>query len=108
MRASAAASISALGEGFEDVVFERCGELRRAVGVLIDDTVEFGLGAGAVCAIPDGAQLAADGLAGGGAGAVVDGVAGEVELATLPERAREDGLAGGPNALSGGRHGRRW
>ena len=72
------------GSWVGDVAFEPCGELRRAVGARLDDTVAFGLGAGAVCAVPDGAQLAADGFAGGGAGGVVDGVAGEVELAALP------------------------
>ncbi len=90
-------------------MFEPCGELRRTVGVCLDDVGEFGLGAGAVGGVPDGAQLAADGLSGGSAGGVLDGVAGEVELAALPDRTRKDGLAcSDPDALSGGLRGRRW
>jgi hypothetical protein len=41
----------------------------------------------AVGGVPDGARLAADGLAGGAGEGMVDGVAQEVDLAALPERA---------------------
>jgi len=81
------------GQALGDGVLEPRGELRRAVGVCLDDAGELGLGAVAVRGVPDGAQLAADGLAGGGGGRVVNGVAGQVELAALPDYAGKDGLA---------------
>ena len=81
------------GRAFGDGAFEPRGELRRALGIFLDDAGELGLGAGAVRGVTDGPQLAADGLSCGSAGGVMDGVAGEVELAALPDRAGEDGLA---------------
>ncbi len=96
------------GEALGDGVFEPCGELRRAVGIPLGDAGELGLCAGAVCGVPNVAQLAANGFSGGDTGGVVDGVAGQMELAALPERAGEDGFAGDPDPDLGGLRDRRW
>lgn len=96
------------GEALGDGVFEPRGALRRALDVSLDDAGDLGLGAGAVRGVPDGAQLAANGLSHGDGGGEVDGVADEVEPAALPDRAGKDGLAGGPDVDLGGRRGRRW
>jgi hypothetical protein len=83
-------------------------ELWRAVGVRLGEASEVGLGTGAIRGVPDGAQLSADGFSCGSGGGVVDAVAGQMELAALPGRAREDCLASSPDADLGGLRDHRW
>lgn len=94
------------------------------IAVAGDEALEFRLGVGAVCGVEDAAQFGPDALADGAAWCVVDGVLGEMELASLPESPGQDGLAGGaetgvvslviettprrPRAINPSRQARQW
>ena len=60
-----------------------------------DQRFQFGVGGLQGLRIPDVPQLLADDLADREVGRVVDGVLGEMELAALPARARQHGVARG-------------
>jgi hypothetical protein len=86
------------GEALGDVALEPGSQALGLVAIAGDEAFEFLLGGLSGGGIPDSAQLCADTLSDGGAGCVVDSVLGEMELAALPERAGQDGLAGGAEA----------
>ena len=86
------------GQAFGHVFLQPLGQLRGAVSVGFDQFGKGGFGLGQVGRIPDRTQLGADAFADGEAGCMMDGVLGEVELATLPFSAAKDGPAGGAQA----------
>lgn len=86
------------GEALGNVALQPLRWFRRGIGVGRDYAGEFSLGACEIDGVPDGPELSPDGLADGEGWGVVDGVLCEVELASLPGRAGQDGLAGDPEA----------
>ena len=80
------------GQSLGDVVFKPGGELGRRGAIFGHEPLKLLFRASQACGIPNGAKLFADGLANGLIGSVVDGVLGQVELATLPAGAGEHRL----------------
>ena len=82
-------------EAFRHVGVQPMGEFRGVVAVAVGQPVELTFGSLQGRCVPDAAQLTFDALANGSIRGVMNGVLGEVELAALPERPREDRLASG-------------
>ena len=86
------------GEGFGDVFLEPCGQPGCGIAIAGDELSQGGFGLGEIIRRPDRFQLSADALADLGVWVVVDGVAGQMELAALSCRAAEHGTTGSAQA----------
>ena len=95
------------GEALRDGDLEPGGQVWRLAAIGVDQGFQLGFGGGEVFGVPDLAQLAADAFSDRCCGGMMDGVLRQMELAALPNRAAQHGLAGGPDTDLGGRHDRR-
>ena len=83
------------GEALRNAALEPLGEGGMRVRAAFDQLVQGRLGPGCVPGVPHGPELGPDPVA-DLRRSLVEGVLGEMELAALPLRAREDRPAGGP------------
>ena len=86
------------GEAFGDILLQPISQFGGGVAIAGDELGERGFRLGEILCRPDRFQLSADAPGGLGTGGVMDGVAGQVELAALPSGAAEDGAPGGAQA----------
>ena len=85
------------GEALRNAALEPLGEGGMRVRVAFDQLVQGRLGPGCVPGVPHGPELGPDSVA-DLRRSLFDGVLGEMKLAALPLRAREDRPAGGPQS----------
>ena len=84
------------GQPLGHVLFQPICQLRCAVAITGNQVGERGLGLGQIVGRPDGLELPPDALGRLGVERVVDGVAGEMELAALPGCTSYHGVASPP------------